>query len=68
LATLPGEERVKVLKLLSDPSQWKSGTKAAVTGTTTMGVNALAPDRYNDNALANQPVRIILNNMAPGRP
>jgi hypothetical protein len=69
LATLPGEERVKVLKLLSDPSQWKSGTRAAVTGTTTMGVNALAPDRYNDaNALANQPARIILNNMAPGRP
>jgi hypothetical protein len=67
LATLPGEERVKVLKLLSDPSQWKSGTKAAATGTTTMGVNALAPDRY-DNALANQPARIILNNMAPGRP
>ena len=69
LATLPGEERVKVLKLLSDPSQWKSGTRAVVTGTTTMGVNALAPDRYNDaNALANQPARIILNNMAPGRP
>jgi hypothetical protein len=68
LATLPGEERVKVLKLLSDPSQWKSGTKAVATGTTTMGVNALAPDRYNDNALANQPARIILNNMAPGRP
>ena len=67
LATLPGEERVKVLKLLSDPSQWKSGTKAVATGTTTMGVNALAPDRY-DNALANQPTRIILNNMAPGRP
>jgi len=67
LATLPGEERIKVLKLLSDPSQWKSGTKAVATGTTTMGVNALAPDRY-DNALANQPARIILNNMAPGRP
>ena len=68
LATLPGEERVKVLKLLSDPSQWKSGTKAVATGTTTMGVNALAPDRYENNALANQPARIILNNMAPGRP
>jgi hypothetical protein len=68
LATLPGEERVKVLKLLSDPNQWKSGTKAVATGTTTMGVNALAPDRYENNALANQPTRIILNNMAPGRP
>lgn len=69
LETLPGSERVRVLKLLSDPSQWKSGTKAVVTGTTTMGVNALAPDRYNDaGAPANQPARIILNNMAPGRP
>jgi len=69
LETLPGSERVRVLKLLSDPSQWKSGTKAVATGTTTMGVNALAPDRYDDaGAPANQPARIILNNMAPGRP
>jgi hypothetical protein len=69
LETLPGSERVRVLKLLSDPSQWKSGTRAAVTGTTTMGVNALAPDRYDDaGAIANQPTRVILNNMAPGRP
>ena len=65
LETLPGSERVRVLKLLSDPSQWKSGTKAAVTGTTTMGVNALAPERYENNALANQPTRIILEGMAP---
>jgi hypothetical protein len=69
LETLPGSERVRVLKLLSDPSQWKSGVKAVATGTTTMGVNALAPDRYDDaGAPANQPARIILNNMAPGRP
>ena len=68
LATLPGNERVKVLKLLSDPSQWKSGAKAAATGTTTMGVNALAPERYDNNALANQPARIILNGMAPQYP
>jgi len=68
LATLPGNERVKVLNLLSNPSQWKSGTKAAATGTTTMGVNALAPDRYENNALANQPTRIILNGMAPQYP
>jgi hypothetical protein len=69
LETLPGSERVRVLKLLSDPSQWKSGAKAVATGTTTMGVNALAPDRYDDAGVpANQPARIILNNMAPGRP
>ena len=65
LETLPGAERSRVLKLLSDPSQWKSGTKAAITGTTTMGVNALAPERYENNALANQPTRIILEGMAP---
>jgi len=67
LATLPGSERNRVLNLLSDPSKWTSGGKAAATGTTTMGVNALAPDR-NDDATYNQPARIILNNMAPGRP
>jgi len=67
LATLPGSERNRVLNLLSDPSKWTSGGKAAATGTTTMGVNALAPDR-NDDAAYNQPARIILNNMAPGRP
>ena len=67
LATLPGSERNRVIKLLSNPSEWTSGAKAAATGTTTMGVNALAPDR-NDDAAYNQPARIILNNMAPGRP
>jgi len=69
LETLPATERSRVLGLIADPSKWSSGAKAAVTGTTSMGVNALAPDRYNTNALANQPVRVIeLNNMAPGRP
>jgi hypothetical protein len=65
LETLPGAERSRVLKLLSDPSQWKSGTKAAVTGTTTMGVNALAPERYENNALINQPTRVILEGRVP---
>ena len=59
LATLPGNERLRVLKLLSDPSQWTAGAKAAATGTVTMGVNALVPDRYNNNALMNQPARIV---------
>ncbi len=69
LETLPAAERSRVLGLIADPAKWSSGAKAAVTGTTSMGVNALAPDRYNTNALANQPVRMIeLNNMAPGRP
>jgi hypothetical protein len=66
LATLPGQERVRVLNLLSNPNQWTSGGKAAVTGATTMGVNAMAPDRYEEPAA--QPARIILNNMMPGRP
>lgn len=59
LETLPAVERSRVLGLLADPSKWSSGAKAAVTGTTAMGVNALAPDRYNTNALAGQPVRVI---------
>jgi hypothetical protein len=69
LETLPATERSRVLGLIADPSKWSSGAKAAVTGSVTTGVNALAPDRYNTNALANQPVRVIeLNNMAPGKP
>jgi hypothetical protein len=88
LATLPGNERSRVLQIISDPSVLTQGSRLYVapgrvlkselaknaaeairTGTVTTSVNALAPDRYNDtNALANQPARIILNNMAPGRP
>ena len=57
LETLPGSERVRVLKLLSDPKSWAQ--KSA--GATAVGVtNALAPEP--------EPTRIQLNNMAPGRP
>ena len=59
LERLPAEERSRVLKLISDPSQWSQGAKAIVRGTTAAGVNALAPERNNSNALAKQPVRII---------
>lgn len=52
LDTLPAAERSRVLKLISDPSQWGKGVKGAVTGTTAAGVNMLAPERYNENALA----------------
>lgn len=65
LAVLPGSERSRVLKLLSNPSEWNSGVKAAATGTTTMGVNALAPDRYDESGVTNQPARIIINKLAP---
>ena len=67
LATLPGSERNRVLNLLSDPSKWTSGGKAAATGTTTMGVNALAPERYDDTG-SQQPARVIVNRLAPQYP
>jgi hypothetical protein len=54
LDTLPASERVRVLKLISDPKSWvQKSIGAATIGTT----NALAPEN-----------RIQLNNMAPGRP
>jgi hypothetical protein len=59
LEQLPAEERSRVLKLISDPSQWSKGSNAAVRGTTVVGVNALAPEVMNENAMNNQPVRII---------
>ena len=59
LERLPAEERSRVLRLISDPSQWSTGAQAAVRGATVTGINQLAPDRYNNNALSNQPVRII---------
>ena len=65
LATLPGSERNRVLKLLSNPSEWTSGGKAAATAATTTGVNALAPDRYDESAVTNQPARVIVNRLAP---
>ena len=54
LDTLPASERVRVLKLISDPKSWaQKSVGAAAIGAT----NALAPEN-----------RIQLNNMAPGRP
>lgn len=55
LSTLPGDERIRVLKLLSNPQDWKPG----VAGT---AVNALAPKEkrpVNQNAM-----RIELRGMA----
>ena len=82
LETLPASERVRVLKLISDPAILLQGSKLyAAPGKQTSGqaakeaaeairtgvANALIP--ANDaGAPANQPARIILNNMAPGRP
>ena len=50
LESLPAAERNRVLQLMADPSKWGAPTRAAVTGTTTMGVNMLAPDRNVENA------------------
>jgi len=48
LATLPGAERNRVAKLLSDPKSWAQKTVApAAIGVT----NALAPENQNQNAL-----------------
>jgi hypothetical protein len=52
LESLPAQERNRVLKLISDPSQWSEGGKAVVRGATAAGVNMMAPDRFSDNALA----------------
>lgn len=63
IATLPGEERVKFLKAISDPSTWASirpATGAAIMGTagavenppTPAPVNNLAPAAAPTNALA----------------
>jgi len=45
LETLPGQERVRVLNLLSNPQQWKPGVAAAA-------VNTLRPEQQKQNALA----------------
>jgi hypothetical protein len=56
LETLPGSERIRVFKLISDPKSWVQKP----TGAVTLGVtNALAPEPEPE------PTRIILNNMAP---
>jgi len=49
LETLPAAERNRVIQLLSNPQQWKSGA-AAATGATAK--NMLAPEAENQNALA----------------
>jgi len=64
LETLPASERNRVIKLISDPSMLgqtsaKKAAEAIRTGTVTTGVNMLAPERNNENALNNQPVRRI---------
>jgi hypothetical protein len=52
-------------KIFASPGKMPMGTNAKQaaeairTGTVTTGVNALAPERNNENALNNQPVRII---------
>jgi hypothetical protein len=50
IESLPAAERNRVLQLLADPVKWGAPTRAAVTGTATMGVNMLAPDRNVENA------------------
>ena len=66
LNTLPAVERNRVLKLLSDPTQWKTSPARAAGGATAASVNALATEEPQ-NALADTRV-IQLNNMLPGRP
>jgi hypothetical protein len=49
LQTMPAIERNRIINLLSNPAQWKSGTAAGVG----LGVkNALAPEQQSQNALA----------------
>lgn len=50
LETLPAAEQNKILQLLNNPTEWTTAKKA-VTGTIAGTTNALAPDRYNENAL-----------------
>ena len=50
IESLPAAERNRVLQLMANPSKWGAPTRAAVTGTATMGVNMLAPDRNVENA------------------
>ena len=56
LESLPAAERSKVLQLIGNPSKWGTPMgapiRAAVTGTTTMGVNMLAPERFVENEFA----------------
>jgi hypothetical protein len=52
LESLPAAERNRVLQIMADPAKWGAPTRAAVTGTTTMGVNMLAPERFVENEFA----------------
>lgn len=52
LESLPAAERNRVLQIMADPAKWGASTRAAVTGTTTMGVNMLAPERFVENEFA----------------
>lgn len=55
LETLPSAERSRVLKLLSDPSKWGTGGRAAATAATVQAKNMMTPDRYNQNTIVEQP-------------
>ena len=59
LESLPAAERNRVLQILADPNQWGTGVRGAVTGAAAGATNALAPDRFNQNALINEPFRVI---------
>jgi hypothetical protein len=52
LNTLPAEERVKVLKVLSNSKEWNSFVTRAAGAAATEPVNNLAPSEPNVNALA----------------
>ena len=52
LNTLPAEERVKVLKVLSNSKEWNAFVTRAAGAATTEPVNNLAPSEQNVNALA----------------
>lgn len=51
LGTLPAAERNKVLRVLSNPQEWKPG---AATAAAVGAKNTLAPERENRNALTEQ--------------
>jgi hypothetical protein len=49
LESLPAVERNRVLQIMADPAKWGALTRAATTGTTAIGVNMMAPDRFIEN-------------------
>jgi hypothetical protein len=59
LESLPAAERNRVLQILADPTQWGTGVRGAVTGTAAGATNVLAPERFNQNALTNEPFRVV---------